>query len=128
MSFYEYSANYVPAMPICQIYLGPINKEPTFGPFEALLDTGADVAVIPLKYLRQVRAKRTSQGRARSVWGDSQMVSVYTVSLALNGLRFQALEVLADADGDEIILGRFVLNRLKIVLDGPAAFVEIVGS
>jgi hypothetical protein len=26
---------------------------------------------------------------------------------------------------DEIVLGRMVLNRLKIVLDGPAAITEI---
>jgi predicted aspartyl protease len=128
MSFYEYSADYTPAMPVCQIYLGAGGEEPTYGPFEAILDTGADVAVISLNYLQQVGATRIRQGRARSVWGDSQMVGVYAVSLALNGLRFQALEVLADADGDEIILGRFVLNRLKMVLDGPAAFVEIVSS
>lgn len=80
-----------------------------------------------LDLLRQIRAKRMSRARARSVWGDVKRVDLYLVSFALNGLRFNALRVLADNNGDEIIIGRFVLNRLKVVLDGPAAMVEIVG-
>lgn len=34
--------------------------------------------------------------------------------------------MLADAQGDEIVLGRSVLNRLHLVLDGLAAVTEIV--
>lgn len=126
MSFYSYSTNYTPAMPVCQVYLGPGGGEPVLGPLEAILDTGADIAVIPRRYLRQVGAKWVSRGRARSLWGDARAVDVYAVALALDGLRVTALRVLADDQGDEIVLGRMVLNRLKIVLDGPAAMVEIV--
>jgi hypothetical protein len=49
MSFFEYSSDYVPPMPVCQIFLGQSGKEPTEGPFEALIDTGADLTVIPLE-------------------------------------------------------------------------------
>jgi hypothetical protein len=52
-------------------------------------------------------------------------VDVYAVALTLNGLRIAALQVLADDRSNELVLGRFVLNRLKIVLDGPAAITEI---
>lgn len=127
MSFYEYSSDYSPAMPVCEIYLGPVGDEPTFGPLEAILDYGADEVVALTRYLRQIGAKRMSRGTARSVWGDVRAVDVYLVSFALNGLRLNALRVLADNSGDEIIMGRFVLNRLKVVLDGPAAMAEIVG-
>ena len=126
MSFYEYSANYVPPMPICQVYLGPGGGETSLGPLEAVIDTGADVTVIPIEYLRQIKAKRVSRGRARSLWGDARTVDVYAVALAVNGLRVAALQALADDQGEEIVLGRLVLNRLKIVLDGPAAVMEIV--
>ena len=126
MGFYEYSSDYSPAMPICEIYLGLVGNEPTFGPLEAILDSGADEVVVPTRYLRKIGAKRMSRARARSVWGDTKQVDLYLVSLSLNGLRFNALRVLADNRGDEIIIGRFVLNRLKIILDGPAAMVEIV--
>lgn len=126
MSFYEYSANYSPAMPVCMVYIGAGGAPPTLGPFTAIIDTGADITVIPLPYLQQVNAKRISRGRARSLWGDLKIVDVYSVALNLDGLKFAALRVLADDAGEEIILGRFVLNRLKVTLDGPSALTEIV--
>lgn len=128
MSFHEYSGAYSPAMPVCQIYLGSGGDEPNYGPFEALLDTGADVSVIRTGYLDLVGASRVNRRRARSVWGASRSVDVYAVALAVNGLRFTALQVLADDVGDEIILGRTVLNRLKITFDGPAATTEIISE
>jgi hypothetical protein len=67
-----------------------------------------------------------SRGRARSLWGDARTVDVYAVALALDGLRVAALQALADDQGQEIVLGRILLSRLKIVLDGPAAITEIV--
>ena len=126
MSFHEYSSDYYPSMPVCEVYLGPSGKEPTLGPLEAILDIGADVTVVPTKYLRQFGAKDMGTGRAHSIWGDSKPVELYAVSFRLDHLRFKALRVLADDTSDEIVLGRFVLNRLKIVLDGPASMLEIV--
>jgi len=125
MGFYEYNAAYRPPIPICQIYLGPGGSEATFGPMEAVIDTGADVTVIPTEYLNQINARRVSRGRARSLWGDARDVDIYAISLRVNGLQIPALQALADNQGDEIVLGRFVLNRLKIILDGPAAVTEI---
>ncbi|MBE7471440.1 MAG: hypothetical protein DPW09_44645 [Anaerolineae bacterium] len=100
--------------------------ETRLGPLEAVVDTGADITVIPIHYLRQIKAKRISRGKARSLWGDARMVDIYAVTLAVNGLQVAALQALADDQGEEIVLGRQVLNRLKIVLDGPAAVMEIV--
>lgn len=128
MTFYDYSADYSPIAPICQIYLGQGGSQPNLGPLTALIDTGSDMTVIPITYLQAVEAKRISRGRARSMWGDSRTVDIYVVALALDNLRVAALQVLADAQGDEIVLGRPVLNRLKIVLDGPAALIKIVDN
>ena len=126
MNFYEYSVRYNPPIPICELFLGPAGYESTFGPLEAIIDTGADITVVPMEYLHQIGAKRISRGRARSLWGDARDVNVYAISLRLNGLQFAALQVLADDLGDEIVVGRTVLNRLKVVLDGPAMITEMV--
>lgn len=128
MSVYEYSSTYSPMAPVCQIYIGRGGDAPTLGPLEALLDTGSDMTIIPSNYLKQVRAKRISRGRARSVWGDTRTVDIYIIALALEELQISALQVLADEQGDEIVLGRPVLNRLKMILDGPAAQIEIMGN
>ena len=34
-------------------------------------------------------------------------------------------EVVADAEGAEVILGRSILNKLRVLLDGPAQRIEI---
>ncbi len=125
MSSHEYSTQYSPAMPVCQVYLGPGGGEATLGPLEAILHTGADLTVIPGKYLRQMGARRVDRGRARSLWGDTRSVDVYSIALNVDDLRVTAMRVLSDDRGDEIVLGRLVLNRLRILLDGPAGMVEI---
>ena len=128
MSVYEYSSNYYPLAPICQIYLGLGGSQPTLGPLEALMDTGSDMSIIPIDLLKQIGAKRISRGRARSVWGDARSVDIYIIALALEDLQISTLQVLADDQGHEIVIGRPVLNRLKMILDGPAAQIEIVDT
>lgn len=128
MSIHEYSSTYIPAIPVCQIYLGVGGGEPTLGPLQAIIDTGADISVVPIAYLRQLGVRPVSQGTAPSLWGDRRNVRIYAVSLRLDRLHLRALQVLADEQEDEIVLGRTVLNRLQIVLDGPAAITEIVES
>lgn len=126
MSFHEYSSDYTPAMPICQVYLGSMGEEATLGPFEAIIDTGSDMTIIPTALLRQIGLTPLARRRARSIWGESKRLELYGISFTLDRLHFQALHVLADETSDEIVLGRFVLNRLKMVLDGPASMLEIV--
>jgi predicted aspartyl protease len=126
MTVFEYSSNYFPAAPICEVYLGSGGQEPTVGPLIALIDTGADLTVVPLIYLQQVKAPRVSQGRVRSIGTASRLVDIYAVSLKLNGFKLLALQVLADSYESEIVLGRTVLNRFKLILDGPAAMTEFV--
>lgn len=128
MSFFEYSAAYQPAMPVCQIRLGPAGGTTETEPLEALIDTGADLTIVPTRVLREIGAKRVSRGQARSVWGDTRSVDVFAVALSVGNLRLRALRVVGDDHGDEIILGRTVLNRLRITLDGPAAMTEVISS
>jgi len=127
MAVFEFSSNYIPAAPVCEVYLGAGGKEPTVGPLTALIDTGADLTVVPLSYLQQVKAPQVSQGRVRSIGTEARFVDIYAVSLKLSGLTLSALQVLADEYETEIVLGRTVLNRFKLILDGPASMTEFVG-
>jgi hypothetical protein len=78
MSVYAYSVAQMPPIPVCTIYLGVGGEEPEMGPLEAIIDTGADISVIPLGYLRQLRAHPISHGTARGIWGDRRTVRIYT--------------------------------------------------
>jgi predicted aspartyl protease len=110
------------------VYIGVGGERPLLGPIHALLDTGADISVIPMQYLRQLAIQSIRHSIARSIWGDRRTVGIYAISLHLDNLHLRAVQVLGYAQGDEIVLGRTILNRLHIVLDGPAAVTEIVES
>lgn len=55
----------------------------------------------------------------------------YDVCLATNQigpLTLSGIRVLADAEDGEPILGRDVLNQMKIILSGPAQVVEVLAD
>jgi hypothetical protein len=62
----------------------------------------------------------------RSHWGEHRSVSIYSVALEVDGHRFSAMWVVGDELGNEVVLGRNVLNRLRLLLDGPAAMTEVL--
>jgi hypothetical protein len=55
-------------------------------------------------------------------------VPTYRVELALRGMQPMTLEVLAHVEETFILLGRDVLNRHHIVLDGPKPTLTIDGT
>jgi len=84
----------------------------------ALVDTGADGTLVPLALLKSIHADEQYIARLRSHWGEWHMASIYLVDLEVEGQIFPAVEVVADESGAAILLGRNVLNRLILLLDG----------
>lgn len=128
MSHYPYSTEYLPAAPVMEIRLGAPGMEPSSGFLEALVDTGADATIVPIAHLRQIKAKKIDQATLRSQWGERRAVALYAVALEINQYRFDAIRVVGDEIGDEVILGRNLLNRLRLLLDGPAGMVEVLDA
>ncbi|MCB0191007.1 MAG: hypothetical protein KDJ65_03610 [Anaerolineae bacterium] len=125
---HPYLHTYYPAMPSFEIYLGYPDEALGVGPLTAILDTGADSTLIPISLLNQVGAPLSDEARLRSHWGEWRTVSLFTVDIGLDNVRLPAVEVIGDEQGEEIIVGRNILNRLKILFDGPSNRVEILSS
>jgi predicted aspartyl protease len=125
---YLYSNNYDPAAPVFEVELGYPGAEPTLGPFEALVDTGADYTLVPLAHLHEVGALKASRARLRSHWGEARSVYLYAVAIQIGPHHLAAPQVVGDEIGGEIVLGRNVLNRLRLLLDGPGAVAEILDA
>ncbi len=106
-----------PAFPALHVILEAGDERA--GPFPALLDTGADVTLIPTGLLEQVDAPESEPARLRSYLGETRRVQLYLVGVRIEELVLPALYVVGDDLGQEIILGRDVLNKLAILLDGP---------
>jgi len=90
-----------------------------------MLDTGADITIVPAAHLQTIGADATYTTSLRSHWGESHPVSVYLVDLEIAGQYLPAIEVVADDQNDDILLGRNVLNKLILLLDGPHAQTDV---
>jgi predicted aspartyl protease len=91
-----------------------------------LLDTGSDGTLVPITYLRRILAPVLTNTRIRSHWGEWRPVQLFVVDVVIDGLRLPGIFVVGDEQGDEIVLGRDVLNRLRLLLDGPAQTTDVL--
>lgn len=119
MRYHAYSSDHVPSFPVLELGLGAPEAEATLGPVEALIDTGADATLIPVAYLEQIGAEEVDRASMHSQWRERRIASIYSVAMEVDGHQFSAMWVVGDEWGDEIVLGRSVLNRLRLLLDGP---------
>jgi predicted aspartyl protease len=125
---FNYAPAYTPPAPIVELWLGVPEMTPAIGPLVALIDTGADGTLVPAHYLRAISSLAPVDRKwLRSQWGEPRLVRLYLVDIELAGVRLPDIEVVADPVGNEVVLGRNVLNRLRIVLDGPKKVIDIHG-
>ena len=121
-----YLDTYYPEIPVLGVCLGYPAEELSLGPFIAIVDTGADGTLIPQDLLDQIATPMVDTIRIRSHWGEWRRVMVFTVDMEFENLRLPAVDVIGDETGTDIILGRNVLNRLKLLLDGPGHYTQIL--
>ena len=115
---YPYDSEYTPPFPVLPIVLhNPENNRSTTSQI-AHLDTGADGTIVPIRLLEQLDADEFCFTYMRSQWGERREISVYLVNIEIAGEHLSAIEVLADEMGNELLIGRNVLNRLILLLDG----------
>jgi predicted aspartyl protease len=82
-----------------------------------LVDTGADMTLIPEAVARSLDLPLVSRVGVAGVTGQSESADVHAASFGLLGKHFLAEVV---ALGNEAIVGRDLLNRFALLLDGPA--------
>ena len=118
---YPYSSRYQPPCPVVEVVLSNSEEGLRTAEMNALLDTGSDGSLVPLAYLQQILAPALVDARIRSHWGEDRAVQLFLVDIELGDLRLPGILVVGDEQGDEVVLGRNILNKLRLVLDGPAS-------
>jgi predicted aspartyl protease len=114
-----YLDDFYPIMPALVLRLGYPDEGLAVGPITAIVDTGADGTLVPQSLLDKIGAPLVDSKRIRSHWGEWRQALVFAVDLGVDDLRLPTIEVVGDEVGNEIILGRNVLNRLSLWLNGP---------
>jgi hypothetical protein len=121
-----YNQTYFPPIPVLQIRLHSLDSELSTALLEVIVDTGSDGTIVPLKHLRKIEARAEGFANLRSPWGRSKRVRTYRVDVEVEGVNFPGIWVVGDETGNEFVLGRDVLNRMRLLLDGLGSQIELV--
>jgi predicted aspartyl protease len=121
-----YSQDYFPPAPILLISLAAPEEAIAIGPYPALIDTGADGTFIPTSRLERLGVPVVYATNVRSHLSESlRRVSVHKVDVLFDTIRLPNVEAISDDWGSEIIIGRNILNKLQLFLDGPKQITEL---
>ena len=106
------SQSYFPPDPIVQVRFGSPEEMRFTQSIGGMVDTGADMTIASIELMRSIDVTIGGLQSIRSQWGEARSVRM--------------LGVVDDERGQEIILGRNLLNRMRIILDGLTEEIEIV--
>jgi len=122
-----YSQGYFPPAPVLPVSVAVMDGSPRQGPWLALVDIGADGTFVPMEILEELEAPLVYMTNVRSHLGEGlHRVPVHKVNLVLfDSLQLPGIEVVGDNWGDCIIIGRNMLNRLRLHLDGPGQRISL---
>jgi len=116
----RYNGDYFLPMPVLPVQLALQDAAPLPVPQWAIVDTGADASIVAKSLLEEVGATEIYTVGVRAHLHEEVIeAGVYQIDLVLFGtIRIPDVEVVCDNLNDGILLGRDVLNLLRIHLDG----------
>jgi len=114
-----YNRHYRPPIPTLTVRLYSPVRDTFSTPIEAIVDTGSDAYLIPLGRLLELGAEETAPGWLITVTGERKPVSLFFIDVYVGESALAGIRVIADPDTNEVIIGRDVLNKLPLFLDGP---------
>ena len=123
---YAYSTDHFPPIPTLELRLRRPDDGELTESLAGLIDTGADITLVPQTLLEQIGASELDEVRLRSHWGEYTTVITYLVDLTFSIGTLPGIEVVGDAYGDRVLLGRNVLNKLILLIDGPRQFTDLL--
>ena len=123
---HPYSHDYFPNAPSLRVTFISAEKQLSLGPVVALVDTGTDATAVPIALLEKILAPIARESFVVPHWGTRYAVSLFSVDVRIDDWILPGVEEIGDTKGNEVILGRDVLNKLRLLLDGPAQTTEIL--
>ena len=121
---HEYDSGYDPAMPVIEIQIRRRADQPAIT-LTAIVDSGADATLIPLRYLRQLQARKGQTKWLSGTAGGRYEVDLFTLSVQVGQHTPHYLDVVGTEHQDEVIVGRDLLNQFIVTLNAPGHTVDM---
>ena len=123
---FPHRKDFFPPIPALELGLRAPDGDKLQGPLLGIIDTGADITMVPLAVLEEIAAPEIDEVRLRSHWGEITTVTTYLVDIELGTDLFPAVEVVGDLHSDIVLLGRNVVNKLLLLIDGPRQSTDLL--
>src|ERR1035438_678083 len=112
---YRYADNLSPPAPFVNVVLRNPKSEYVTGETPAQLDVGADRTVIPRRAADALHLNAVRRITVAGLGGDLHTLDVFLLSIQIHDLQPMVIEVVAHDDEPFVLLGRDILNHLRIV-------------
>jgi hypothetical protein len=122
---YQYVTDFAPPAPFVQVVVRKPNTDQASTDVPAQLDCAADRTVIPGRLVDDLELTSVRQIMVEGLGGAVHTLEAFVVHIQIHDLPAISVEVVAHEDESYVLLGRDVLNRLRVVLDGPNRILEI---
>lgn len=125
---YRFNRQLTPPAPFVLLDVQRPDGQRTATSIPAQVGTAADITVLPGPLARELSLIEFGIQETIGFGGHVIDVPVYYVTVAMRNFPPVVLRVLASDAEPFDLLGRDVLNRYRIVFDGPAGVLEIAAS
>jgi predicted aspartyl protease len=115
---WSYDHSEFPAFPSFDIQIFKADLPTRSVSLRAKLDTGASITVIPEQFVAWLNLPIRDHLQIKGYDGASRLRPVYGIDLKFNGFDLYWIDCIA-IQRKNVLLGRNVLNRFFIALDGP---------
>lgn len=122
---YTYNQQLVPPAPLVHVALAHPDRPEEGIECPAQLDTAADRTVIPEPIAGALSLYRVRELVVEGLGGHESRLVTYAVRVMFREGAPMTAEVFACPGEPFVLLGRDILNRFRIVLDGPQLMCEI---
>lgn len=122
---YRYNTQLQPPAPFVHLLL----RNPADGSellaVPAQIDTAADLTVLPQSLVKNLGLAQIGTMLIGGLGGITYTLPTYVVLVGIHDLATKPIKVVASADEDWPLLGRDLLNSVRLTLDGPQSVLEI---
>ena len=111
---------FAPPAPVARVVVRHPDREQSVGDVPMLIDSGADATLLPRAAVASLDLRGTGE-RYQLVGFDGTVSESAAVLASLTFLRWNCRGRYLLTDADVGVIGRDILNHLRLLLDGPAS-------